>query len=76
MGFIAQGLGPPGTPADSQFCTLVHELTQLILGTEDVEKGGITMYGVDNARQLASTSPYDAKDNADNWGYFVEEFRA
>lgn len=67
---------PLGTPADSQFCTLVHELTHLVLGTEDVEKGGVTMYGVDNAKHLASTSAYDAKDNADNWGYFVEEFRA
>ncbi len=66
---------PPGTPGDSKFQTLVHELTHLILGTEDVRRGGATCYGVAACQALAQASPANAKDNADNWGYFVEEFR-
>jgi hypothetical protein len=51
---------------DSQFCTMVHELSHLILDTEDYA------YGEEKCQNLA---PADAKRNADNWGYFVEEFR-
>lgn len=54
----------------------MHELAHLVLGTDDADKGGITVYWVDDARKLASSRAYDAKDNADNGGNFVEEFRA
>ncbi len=60
---------PTGVPADSMFQTLVHELTHMLVGTDDHE------YGVNSCLALAKSSPYKAKDNADNWGYFVEEFR-
>jgi hypothetical protein len=60
---------PPGAPGDSMFQTLVHEITHLLLDTND------HAYGVASSLQLAKSSPYKAKDNADNWGYFVEEFR-
>jgi hypothetical protein len=46
------------TPAnrDSKFQVLVHELSHLLLNTDDGQSG-------------------DARREADNWGYFVEEFR-
>jgi hypothetical protein len=56
-------------PADSMFQTLVHEVTHLLLDTDDNE------YGVNSCLTLARESSYKAKGNADNWGYFVEEFR-
>jgi hypothetical protein len=59
---------PAGQPADSMFQTLVHELSHLIIESEDHE------YGVDPCLELARNSPYKAKENADNFGYFVEEF--
>lgn len=57
------------TPADSMFQTIVHELTHLIIGSDDIS------YGADGCLELARTNPAQAKKNADNWGYFVEEFR-
>ncbi len=58
-----------GTNYDSKFQILVHELSHLILDTEDEE------YGSTKCRKLAVTNPARAKINADSWGYFVEEFR-
>lgn len=55
--------------ADSKFQTLVHECTHLLLGTEDYE------YGINSCRKLAEDDCVKAIGNADNWGYFVEEFR-
>jgi len=54
---------------DSKFEILVHELTHLILDTED------EAYGKTKCHALATTSPARAKKNADSWGYFIEEFR-
>jgi hypothetical protein len=47
--------------ADSRFQTVVHEFTHLILDNEDYE------YGFRDCLQLAKTSPFKAKGNADNW---------
>jgi len=60
------------TALDSQFQTFVHEITHMLLDTDDIA------YGQQQCRMLAKRSPYAAKNNADNWGYFVEEcvFRA
>ena len=58
-----------GRPGDSKFQTLVHECTHLILDTDDDE------YGVASCELLAMRNPAAAKKTADNWGYFVEEFR-
>jgi hypothetical protein len=46
------------TPAnrDSKFQVLVHEISHLLLNTDDGQSG-------------------NPKREADNWGYFVEEFR-
>lgn len=57
------------TSRDSKFQTLVHELTHLIIDTEDEEYGSI------KCRALAISSSARAKINADSWGYFIEEFR-
>jgi hypothetical protein len=54
---------------DSKFEILVHELTHLILDTED------EAYGPAKCQALATASPARAKKNADTWGYFIEEFR-
>jgi hypothetical protein len=65
------------TPAnrDSKFQSLVHELTHLILGTDDIVFNGKKTYGTEKSKNLSASRPEDAKKNADNWGYFVEEFR-
>lgn len=54
---------------DSMFQTLVHELTHLVIGTEDEQ------YSFDPCLELAKRAPAKAKINADSWGYFVEDFR-
>lgn len=54
---------------DSKFEILVHELTHLILDTED------EAYGGNLCQALAAQNPARAKINADSWGYFIEEFR-
>lgn len=64
------------TTGQSQFETLVHELSHLIVGTDDEKLGADTCYGGDLARQLATSDVTKAKNNAENWGLFVEEFRA
>jgi hypothetical protein len=60
---------PNNQPGDSMFQTLVHELSHLVLGTDDYE------YGVADCLQLAHDNPLNARRNADSWGYFIEEFR-
>jgi hypothetical protein len=57
------------TNYDSKFQILVHELTHLIIHTEDEAYGSI------KCRALAITSPQRAKRNADSWSYFLEDFR-
>ena len=61
---------PGNTPGVSKFHTMVHELTHLVLGTDDVAPA----YGVVNCLNKAST-PARAKKNADNWAFFVDDFR-
>ena len=59
-----------------QFETVVHELSHVILGTKDVKfDDGDTAYTADFARQLTGLSPQDGQINAENWGFFIEEFR-
>lgn len=58
-----------GANLDSKFEILAHELTHLILDTEDEAYGDIP------CQTLAAHNPALAKKNADSWGYFIEEFR-
>jgi hypothetical protein len=51
-----------------QFKTLVHELSHLGLNTNDHK------YQAGPCITLASSDPVKALDNADNWGFFIEEF--
>ncbi len=60
---------PLRQPTDSKFQTLVHECTHLFLNTDD------DAYGVRECEHTATRNPVIAKKTADNWGYFVEEFR-
>jgi len=66
---------PASTNGQSQFETVVHELSHLVLNTDDIVHGGDTAYGAEAARQLATDDAENAKKNAENWGLFVEEFR-
>jgi hypothetical protein len=57
----------------SQFETLVHELSHLLLGTIDVEfTDGTTAYGTQAAEELATFGSRHAFQNAENWGIFIE----
>ena len=66
---------PDQVDGQSQFETIVHELSHLVLGTDDERHAGTTAYGARAARDLAAASSYKAKNNAENWGLFVESFR-
>jgi hypothetical protein len=58
-----------------QFETLAHELTHVILGTSDETlNNGATAYGAAAARLLATQDVAKAFNNAENWGFFIEEF--
>lgn len=56
----------------SQLNTLIHELTHLLIGTADENGRGGTAYGARFAARLAREFPDRAKNNAENWGIFVE----
>lgn len=57
----------------SQFETLVHELSHLLLGTSDVKyTDGTTAYGAESAALLATFGSTHAFRNAENWGIFIE----
>jgi Lysine-specific metallo-endopeptidase len=62
---------PGDTPALSKFHTIVHEMTHLILNTDDVSPA----YGESNCKDKAATNPTKAKKNADNWAFFVDDMR-
>ena len=70
----AMGVPYAWTGAD-KFEVLVHELSHSIIGTVDAtsDKGKIA-YGGTRCRQLALGWPEHAINNADNWGFFIEEF--
>jgi hypothetical protein len=59
------------TPDFSKFHGIVHELTHLFLGTDDIDPP----YGEYNCKQKAKNNPAQAKNNADNWAFFVDDIR-
>lgn len=59
-------------PGFSKFHGIVHELTHLILSTDDIKPNP---YGPTNCTTKANTNPQTAKDNADNWAFFVDDIR-
>lgn len=67
---------PATTTGQSQFETIIHELSHIVLGTEDQRLASdVRAYGGDNARLLVTQNPSAAQCNAENWGLFIEEFR-
>ena len=57
----------------SQFNTFAHELSHLILNTDDEElNNGDEAYGTEQALQLVGENVAKAKNNAENWGIFIE----
>jgi Lysine-specific metallo-endopeptidase len=68
---------PGGTVDDtgynqSRFETLVHELSHAIIGTIDDLWHGKDAYGAKRSSRLAAHNPAAAKNNAENWGVFIE----
>ncbi|WP_041390442.1 M35 family metallo-endopeptidase [Polaromonas sp. JS666] len=56
------------TGADSQMGTLIHELTHLAgVGLKE------EVYGTSKAKALALTDPSKARNNSDNFQYYVED---
>ena len=57
----------------------LHELSHICLRTDDVPKGekndSKKYYTAKKARELAKTNPKLAITNAENWGYYLCEFR-
>jgi hypothetical protein len=62
---------PPNVSVDSKYLTMVHEVTHLVLNTDDVEP---KPYGYQNCVNKAKASAAKAKKNADNWAYFMDNF--
>lgn len=63
---------------DSAFQTIAHELSHLLMGTDDhawTGGGGGQCYGDFRCTQLAINNDLNAQTNADNWGYFIEDLR-
>ncbi len=60
-------------PGQSQLNTILHELSHLIIATDDekLETGAIA-YSASNARLLAIENTTKALNNAENWGIFIE----
>lgn len=57
----------------SQLETVIHELSHLLLGTDDVDlANGKTAYGAKRASKLVLENPAGALNNAENWGIFIE----
>ncbi len=54
---------------ESKFQIMVHEITHLLIHTEDHKSGYLA------SLKLAEDSDTNAWGNADNWAYFLEEFR-
>ncbi|PZN95115.1 MAG: hypothetical protein DCF31_07540 [Alphaproteobacteria bacterium] len=55
--------------------TMLHELSHYVHGTADekLDDGVTTAYGGQDARLLATQSVDRAKNNAENWGFLIEE---
>lgn len=56
----------------SQLNTLIHELTHLLIGTADEVGNSGDAYGTQRAAALAISNSVKAKNNAENWGIFIE----
>ena len=57
----------------SKFETVIHELTHVILSTDDEKlANGNNAYGAQRAKDLATENSAKAKNNAENWAIFIE----
>jgi Lysine-specific metallo-endopeptidase len=57
-------------------CSIVHEFTHIICKTKDEKLGSDDQYGLTKCQALAKLHPEQAWVNADNWAYYICEFRA
>jgi len=67
-----------GSSNQSQVGTLVHEISHLLGGTQDIvdPNSGDVVYGATAAKALAAQFPALAVNNAENYGFYVAEFLA
>lgn len=56
-------------------CSIIHEFTHIICGTKDEKLGSDDQYGLTKCQALASAHPDQAWVNADNWAYYICEYR-
>ncbi|MEO1043372.1 MAG: M35 family metallo-endopeptidase [Pseudomonadota bacterium] len=64
------------TDRDSAYQTIAHELSHLLMATNDHPWAfGSKCYGETKCRLLATNNDVRALTNADNWGYFIEDLR-
>jgi hypothetical protein len=73
-GIIDRGqYDPQRSVNQSRFETVLHELTHVILNTDDERlASGENAYGTFRASQLVGENPVQAQNNAENWGIFLE----
>jgi hypothetical protein len=73
---IGRGLSYSRYSWGERVCTIIHELTHWFLDTEDVVLEGKDCYG-GLCLSLAEDPVHYAKalNNADNWGYYICEYR-
>jgi hypothetical protein len=77
VNLVAYAPAPVSTfDEQDQFETLVHELSHVVLGTRDEKlSSGATAYTGRYARDLVTENQGKSVTNAENWGFFIEEFR-
>ncbi len=56
-------------------CSIIHEFTHIICDTTDERANGADQYGMTKCQKLAIDFPDQAWINADNWAYFITEFK-
>lgn len=56
-------------------CSIVHEFTHIICGTTDERLASKDQYGLTKCQALATDHPDQAWKNADNWAYYICEYR-
>jgi len=56
-------------------CSIIHEFTHSVLRTKDEKVNGADQYGMTTCLLLAQQNPKQAWRNADNWAYYICEFK-
>jgi hypothetical protein len=73
--FVARVMGAQYAPQDTQLGSIMHEMTHMFCGTVDIGRDGTdgTAYGEQNCIQNALSSVDRARNNADNYCYYLTQ---